>query len=296
MGRLMEVVATSIIFQTHDSGTKKVICKHLTANQALSLPFLLHEKFDKLWGRASFHNWHHVESVECAAFTYLENFDKDDDPLGIYIDIKRWNSLLPLVQRVGYEDFKKALLWAIRYHDTGNIIRKVKFVDGNLNLIYNIEDGDVRYKVEGAEKRSMDIFETVVRQTDLTSGQIQKIIPLARYLIYHTRLNLAADERYKPFAVAMRFFDQVAGSLFCEVDREKMILGLITETAEEYPSKEICPNDYYNFVIVQAKKLLGNCLKDTLSILGQEMPGFTTKFTNSPIAALDFLTALESAI
>lgn len=127
--------------------------KRFLAQELLDFPLNGHEKFDEIWEkeghRHSFHNQHHIEAVEKAFLTYFDRSTQDNDPLNIYNDLRKWNEEHGgEMGEIALDEFRKIVLWAIRYHDTGNIASILRVdEDGNLSFDYlKNEEGKVTYK------------------------------------------------------------------------------------------------------------------------------------------------------
>ncbi|MFN4212629.1 MAG: hypothetical protein ACK4FL_01530 [Microgenomates group bacterium] len=260
----------------------------LFSQECLNLPLSWHNEFDSSWLKthsASFHNKDHITAVERANTTYLERSNENNDPLNLRRDLKEWNKQNPDSQFT-YDELKELMVLVARYHDTGNIISKLVVENGQLKPIYL-----PNYQAQGAEERSQEIIEVVIRNLNLPEDKKEKYLKLAKHLINETKFN--PDNKESPFAVSMRFFDQIGNGLFNE--NPNMIEGLIEELISENPNAQINPYFFYNFTRLRPAQLgiTDETMKTILEILDKTLPE-EKQLPNEPVLASEFLSSLNA--
>ena len=268
--------------------------KELSQNEAFGLPLLWHRDFDLRWDKESLHNIQHIDADWESFKTYIDNFSKDNDPLGINKDLYLWNESVSEENRLTNEELIEAFQWAIRFHDVGNILRDIEIKNGEVIPIYNQVGGNFVYDDVGAEGRSVAIFKKVIEATDMDESLKGKFSTLVEHLIDQTRLDMDEEDKTKPFSVSMRFFDQIGNGLFNE--NPNMVYGYIREIVAIEPDRMINPYFFYNFVRMRAPELIGESnLERTLSILGKEIPEVVEGYSNKDIKACDFYEELKKS-
>ncbi len=259
-----------------------------------NLPLLWHDEFDRVWkseedhhwplsgSRPSFHNKDHLEAVEAAIRAYFAGSNEENDPLNLRSDLKRWCEQFG--EEVTFAQLQEIMVLVARYHDVGNIMKEVRVEDGQFKPIFFD-----KYTAKDAEERSQEIISFILDNSNMDPNQKAKYKKLAVYLLGETTYSLT--DKDKPFAIAMRFFDQIGNGLFSRVAKDEMILGLLAEMMGENPDVQINPHFFWNFVRARPAELEidDNTLDKILIVLGKNLPEEDTRFPNQLMPATDFL-------
>lgn len=242
-----------------------------------------HREFNqKYWqGKESLHDAEHIEATMVAAEMLVEAALKGDDPLELTKDLERWNQAHPGAQ-VEKEELPEVVALAFACHDLGDIAEKaVTGPEGKVKLVYNDH-----YRAAGAEDRSQEMAEVVIRSLSGLGDKQARFIPLVRHLINETKYVPAKSV---PFMAFTRVVDQIGNSLFNK--NSLFVIGLLEETRAESPLGKFPPALFFDFArrrfpdLVSAEGTRNSVLRIWEKELPEEKPDLAEDL--QPIA--DFL-------
>ena len=241
-----------------------------------------HNQFDKKLNLpASYHNDFHIKATLASSQLLMRAaIDEGNDPLGLVRDLDLWNSKYP-DNFIEKNELENILKLAFSCHDLGNIANVPKIIDGKINLLFL-----PKYKAEGAEERSGQIAQKLIRLMNISEKEKQRILHLVLHLIRETKYT---QEKEGAFGQFVRVVDQIGGNLFSEnKDKER---GLLIEMKGETPSMEFNPYVFYNFVRARFPQLVQD-EKSREAILGiwdKQLPDQNLKYKNESIPVIRFL-------
>ena len=246
-----------------------------------------HDNFNKSKWRKdkSFHNSDHIRACLQACEILVKKAMMGEDPLRIKEDLERWNQNQR--SNISLDEFLLIITLAYSFHDLGNI---ADLQNGKIVFLNT-------YTSNQAEERSKRIAEYLIRESKLPQDKKKRWLDLILYLIEETKFQIQDPQR--PFALLVRFIDQIGGNLFNQ--NRNRIFGLILELVEEKGEISINPYEFFNFVNLQARKLLNdpNVLEKVLEIWGKRLPELDNRYPNTIIIlnkenVLDFISSLPS--
>lgn len=130
--------------------------------------------------------------------------------------------------------------------------------------------------------------------SDFDDDEKKRITALAQHLIAQTTPQPTENDKNTPFALMMRFFDQIGNGLFNS--NPNMVGGLLEEMINENPETMINPYYFFNFTRERPTQLGINekTLEEILGILDKKLPPEDKRYPNQQIKAAAFLDRLKN--
>jgi len=204
-----------------------------------------------------------------------------NDPLGIMADLTKWNEQHPDGQ-IKQEELLTVIKLAFACHDLGNIAEKALIGPNNETRLVFLS----QYKADGAEDRSQEITEIVIKASPMPEEQKARFLPLIQHLINETKFM---PEKEAPFGIFSRVVDQIGNDLFNT--NEERIVGLLEEMGAENPYAEFLPYFFFNFARERFGQLVPNDNEraSILGIWGKELPEEKIGLSQEPIKVTEWL-------
>lgn len=232
----------------------------------------------------AFHGFRHFLNVAEAAKLFLATAQKTPvkDPTHFWADYESFckenNFSFDVLDN---DDLETSMELFGMIHDLGNAFTEVKETENGLEFVdLKGKDGKNQFQKTGAEERSIEMTETVVKHylkdQDISDEKQNAIIKLVQTLTSET--SFCISDRMKPFAIFSRMVDQIGQALVDEdPDSYTTVQRLLLQ--EEYYDprgfKGIVAKKYGNFVSTQLPALCGKDVnpKEILQIFGyKEIP------------------------
>ena len=203
-----------------------------------------------------------------------------NDPLGLMNDLAKWNKEHS-DEQIEKSELPVVVSLAFACHDLGNIAEEILEEDGKVKLSFLLQ-----YQTQGAEDKSQQIAEKVIKSSDIPEEQKRRFLPLVLHLINETKFQPDGEALFGVFA---RVVDQIGNDLFSK--NERRIYGLLEEMYAENLQAQFNTYFFFNF----ARKRFIQLVPDEtarniiLIIWNKKLPEEKTEFVDRSIKVKDWI-------
>lgn len=209
----------------------------------------------------SYHNWSHIEGVIDCWESVVSEYKNGNDLFDLDIQIERYKQSLGTKYTENTEawnEFFESDEWITAAkiifagHDLGNLTEKGDF-DANGDIVF----ADT-YLEEGAEDRSADLVETLIREKLGSHPRSDQIITFARHIIDQTKFDFSKDPAKMdevPFWHAVQAIDQIASAYFSTQSYAITVAGLLNEKYARGESDGMSVSNFLHFRDARLYKL-----------------------------------------